>query len=125
MIPLALNGVEALPALLRFERQFTVKKLRADLDVRGSAHIQVLSVVTAILKNERISGLDRLKPVYNQQQLDAIVSLANSFLESTPAKNYRARRRDEHQAGTTLKMECACNAVVATSSRGNLSEALT
>lgn len=35
MIPLALNGVEALTALLRFERQFTVKKLRADLDVRA------------------------------------------------------------------------------------------
>ncbi len=90
MILLDLNGVEALPALLRFERQFSVKKLGSDLDVRDSAHIQVLSVSTAILKNERVSGLDRLKSVYNQQQRDAIVSLANSFLELTPATNFRA-----------------------------------
>ena len=90
MVLLDLNGVEALPALLRFERQFTVRKLRSDLDVRDSAHIQVLSVISAILKNERVSGLDRLKPVYDQQQRDAIVSLASSFLDSTPATNFRA-----------------------------------
>lgn len=90
MILLDLNGIEALRALLRFEKQFKVKRLQVGLDVRDCAHIQVLSVITALLKNERVAGLSRLEPIYNQQQRDAIVELANSFLKSTPPQNFRA-----------------------------------
>ena len=47
-------------------------------------------MITGILKNERVRGLNRLEPIYNRQQRDAIVTLANSFLHSTPAYNFRA-----------------------------------
>lgn len=90
MILLDLNGIEALPALLRFEKQFKVHKLRADLDVRDSAHIQVLSVITALLKNEGVKGLEVLRPVYDQEQRDSIVAMSESFLKSTPPRHYRA-----------------------------------
>ena len=89
MILLDLNGIEALPALLGFEKQFKVMELSEGLDVRDSAHIQVLSVITALLKNEGQAGLEKIQPVYTQQQRDLIVQLANEFLNSTRLENYR------------------------------------
>jgi hypothetical protein len=90
MILLDLNGIEALPALLKFEKQFTVVELPQGLDVRDSAHIQVLSVISGLLKNEGMAGLELLEPVYTQAQRDAIVGLASKFLNSTPLESYRA-----------------------------------
>lgn len=90
MILLDFNGIEALPALLSFEKQFKVVELSEGLDVRDSAHIQVLSIITALLKNERVAGLEKIRPVYTQQQRNLIVHLASGFLKSTRPENYRA-----------------------------------
>lgn len=107
MILLDLNGVEALPALLHLERKLdeaAIYRLPADKlaapdnppEFYGPGgyldHVQVLSVISAILRNEQAAGVDSLKgPArYDQKHRDRIVSLANQFLKHTKPQNYRA-----------------------------------
>ncbi|MCA9790412.1 MAG: hypothetical protein KC910_01400 [Candidatus Eremiobacteraeota bacterium] len=107
MVLLDLNGVEALPALMHLERKLNevaiynlpAKKLEAPddpPDFYGPGgyldHVQVLSVISAILRSEQARGIDQLKEParYDRQHRDQIVALANRFLETTRPENYRA-----------------------------------
>ncbi|MBN9414136.1 MAG: hypothetical protein J0I12_01800 [Candidatus Eremiobacteraeota bacterium] len=95
---LDLNGVEDLSALLRLESEFDKvayyrqKNFQMPKQIYGlNPHVQVLSVITAILKNEQAEGLDQLdqNPVYDQATRDRIVRLAKSFVDRVDPKNYR------------------------------------
>ena len=98
MIELDLNGVEALSALLRLEKEFDkvayyrIKSPR----VPGPqsmlpAHVQVLSVITALLQNERAAGLAQLgkTATYDRPTRDLIVRLAKNFVDQVDPQDYR------------------------------------
>lgn len=96
-----LNGVEALGALLQLEE--SVNKL-ALYDVLAKnpdpkwlthpVHVQLLSTVTAILKNEGYKGLSALKApvVYDQAHRDLIVKLGREFLKSTKPAAFKGAK---------------------------------
>lgn len=93
-----LNGVEDLSALLRLESEFDKvayyrqKNFKIPNQAYGlSPHVQVLSTITAILKNEKAKGLDQLgdKAVYDQATRNRIVNLAKNFVDHVEPQNYR------------------------------------
>ncbi len=87
MMVLDLNAVETLAALLRLEKSldkvayYRSGKSAPPKDYRLPPHAQVLSVITAILKNENAAGVDKLGPKasYDKATRDRIVALADQF----------------------------------------------
>lgn len=100
MIVLDLNGVEDLSALLRLEKGFDeVAPYRRGQPLPAkvtaySPHVQVLSVITAILHNERYPGIEKLgKAVpYDRAHRDRIIALAEGFLRDVEPEQYRRDR---------------------------------
>ena len=83
MVLLDLNGIEALPALLRLEKRL------ADVPPTFGEYapqVQVLSVITALLKNEQAPGLERLQAHNDEATRDLIVELAQNYLKSGVAR---------------------------------------
>lgn len=85
MVLLDLNGVEALPVLLRLE-----DRLGGVPPTSGehAPRVQVLSVITALLKNEQAPGLERLgqKGHNDEATRDLIVELAQNYVKSGVAR---------------------------------------
>lgn len=98
-ILLDLNGVEALPALLELEQSLDDNSSypKAFETVvpsnRYSDHVQVLSVITAILANEtdKFEGVKTLTlcSPYDKKTRDSIVEMAQDFLTTTPPEQFR------------------------------------
>ena len=98
MMILDLNGVEDLSALLRLEAEldkvayYRTKNFKMPKEIFSySPHVQVLSVITAILKNERAEGVGQLGPtaVYDLATRDRIVRLAKNFVARVDPRDYR------------------------------------
>jgi len=110
-----LNGVEALPALLKWEETLDATALyrtnpslletglgRWPRDEAKAAelfsisngcwrHARVLSIITVLLAQEEAPGLQRLgkEARYDQAHRDLIVQLAQDFLRLVPAREHR------------------------------------
>lgn len=92
-----LNGVEALAALVRLEKAFdkvawyrTGGPAPAGTRSAYPAHVQVLSTISAILKNENAAGgLGKVKARYDQSSRDQIVGLADKFLDGVDPSAWR------------------------------------
>lgn len=100
MMVLDLNAVEALSALLRLEKAldkmayYHTGKSAPPKDYRLPPQAQVLSVITAILKNEKAAGVDKLGPkaTYDKATRDRIVALAEAFERNVdPSKWQRGK----------------------------------
>ena len=98
MMILDLNGVEDLSALLRFEAEldkvayYRTRNFKMPKEIYAySPQVQVLSTITAILKNERAEGISQLgkTAVYDQATRDRIVRLAKNFVERVDPQDYR------------------------------------
>lgn len=88
-VVLDLNGIEALPELLSLEQQFD-RVATYEPRPYYTLHLEILSVIAALLGNEGAAGLEQLKePVYyGQNQRDVIIRAARRFLAS--ATTHRA-----------------------------------
>lgn len=81
MVLLDLNGVEAMPSLLRLEKRLHAKPVEGT-EGGYSPHVQVLSVLTALLRNEKVKGVERLQAHYDESTRAQIVQLAQRFVSS-------------------------------------------
>lgn len=101
MVLLDLNGVEALPSLLKLEKALDAQAayrihpelLDSQKAPRLSRHVQLLSTITALLTNEAAPGLERLgkEGRYDQEHRDQIVHVAEAFLRQVPLARFRGK----------------------------------
>lgn len=107
-ILLDLNGVESLPALLDLEQSLESsspypKSSRPATDSRRySNHVQILSIITAILANEKVDSIHQLgkeTTTYDKNHRDLIVQMARDYLKQTGPEQFQA------SAGMTLETE--------------------
>ena len=91
-ILLDLNGVEALPALLKLEQSLDSVSpySKNKLSRRYSTHVQVLSVITAILANEQATPQPESKTTYDKKHRDQIVGAARQYLAQAKPAQFRA-----------------------------------
>lgn len=97
-ILLDLNGVEALSALLELEQSldaaspYPTPAKPGKTSSRYSDHVQVLSVITAILANENVAAVQKLGPTtsYDQIHRNLIIEMARDFLKRTKPEQFRA-----------------------------------
>lgn len=96
-----LNGIEALPTLLRLEVPVNKLALYDVLAKRPDpkwltypVHVQILSTITAILKNEGVKGAEQLgeHTVYDKAHRDQIVKMATDYLKSTKPSAYKGAK---------------------------------
>ena len=91
-ILLDLNGVEALPALLQLEQGLNAASPYAKNKPsrRYSTHVQVLSVITAILANEQATPQPESKTTYDKKHRDQIIGSARNYLAQVKPTQFRA-----------------------------------
>lgn len=87
-----LNAVETLPQLLQLEEALNQV---AVYDAPGPIsepceHVEVLSTISLLLRNENAAGWQDLKAGYHKSSRDRIVATARHFREVVPPSEYRA-----------------------------------